>query len=292
MSSQATENYSSIYKLEQRSSGVTPSALAAALRVSAASVSNMLKKLDDKGWSAIRLTGGRPHRPRPAESLAGDSQSSCPGDVFEQVLGLSWDEVDQEAEVLEHWSVKRSSKPWTRTDHPRFDPHGSPIPDAHGKIPWNRRHGLWINSRPRRQRKWCASATLLRRAALSVQLEIIRGRTLKYWSAHLRRTPHAFDQRHRARHWAGFSGKNLGEPVKAARTRHETISRQGVSIEDALKAVLELETEAQAVALRFGANSRGGTAVDHHPAQTHARHESGGLHALPRLRLNPRATIA
>jgi len=51
-------------------------------------------------------------------------------------LDYTWDEVHAEAERLEH---AISDELAARMDHflsyPRFDPHGDPIPDAHGQLP-------------------------------------------------------------------------------------------------------------------------------------------------------------
>src|SRR5690606_18332274 len=52
-----------------------------------------------------------------------------------QVMGMSWDEVHDEAEQLEHVVSERLIE---RIDemlgHPEVDPHGDPIPDAEGII--------------------------------------------------------------------------------------------------------------------------------------------------------------
>ena len=51
------------------------------------------------------------------------------------VMGMSWAEVHDEAEKLEHAVSERLIE---RMDamlgRPRVDPHGDPIPDAHGAI--------------------------------------------------------------------------------------------------------------------------------------------------------------
>ena len=53
-----------------------------------------------------------------------------------QVMGMSWDEVHEDAEQLEHVVSDRVIE---RIDamlgHPTHDPHGDPIPDPHGAIP-------------------------------------------------------------------------------------------------------------------------------------------------------------
>ena len=50
-------------------------------------------------------------------------------------LGMSWDEVHEEADLLEH---SASDRLIDRIDnylgHPQRDPHGDPIPDAHGNV--------------------------------------------------------------------------------------------------------------------------------------------------------------
>lgn len=138
MATQATENYlKAIYKLEQRCSNVSPSDLAHALHISPASVSNMLKKLDDVGF--VR------HEPYRSVTLTDRGRMKALSVIrnhrvlemyLSKILGLSWDEVDQEAEVLEHLVSETLIEAMDQAlDHPRFDPHGSPIPDAHGKIP-------------------------------------------------------------------------------------------------------------------------------------------------------------
>lgn len=107
MVSKALEDYLKIiYKLEGQSAedkGVQTSVIAERLSISQASVSNMIKKLAEQGFieyapyygvsltesgRKIALNMVRKHR------------------VLEQYLverlGYSWDEVDEEAEVLEH----------------------------------------------------------------------------------------------------------------------------------------------------------------------------------------------
>jgi len=53
-----------------------------------------------------------------------------------RTLDLTWDEVHEEAEHMEHavsdWLVDRMDK---YLDHPEVDPHGDPIPRADGSVP-------------------------------------------------------------------------------------------------------------------------------------------------------------
>ena len=52
-----------------------------------------------------------------------------------RTLDLSWDEVHEEAEHMEHavsdWLVDRMDQ---HLGHPKFDPHGDPIPAANGSL--------------------------------------------------------------------------------------------------------------------------------------------------------------
>lgn len=140
MASQALEDYLKIiYKLEDSSpedKGVQTSVIAERLSISQASVSNMIKKLADKKYISyapyygvtltdsgrkIALNMIRKHR------------------ILEQYLverlNYSWDEVDEEAEVLEHAiSDTLANRMWNDLGQPTHDPHGSPIPSIDGQL--------------------------------------------------------------------------------------------------------------------------------------------------------------
>jgi DtxR family Mn-dependent transcriptional regulator len=61
-----------------------------------------------------------------------------------EVLGYGWDEVHDEAEVLEHAvSDLFVDRVADRLGHPRRDPHGDPIPSADGTIDLPDAHPLW-----------------------------------------------------------------------------------------------------------------------------------------------------
>jgi DtxR family Mn-dependent transcriptional regulator len=65
-----------------------------------------------------------------------------------KTLGFNWDEVHREAEALEH---ALSDEVANRIDaflgHPKFDPHGDPIPDARGEI--QRADGVTLTELPK-----------------------------------------------------------------------------------------------------------------------------------------------
>jgi len=52
-----------------------------------------------------------------------------------EALGFSWDEVHEQADILEHViSEKLEERIAHYLGHPKFDPHGDPIPDKDGVI--------------------------------------------------------------------------------------------------------------------------------------------------------------
>ncbi|KUJ74995.1 DNA-binding protein [Thiomicrospira sp. XS5] len=140
MASKALEDYLKIiYKLEEANEtdkGVSTSAIAERLAISQASVSNMLKKLADK--QLIR------YEPYYGVSLSAAGRKVALSMIRKhrilelflvERLGYQWDEVDEEAEVLEHAiSDKLTNRMWEELGRPTEDPHGSPIPDESGEM--------------------------------------------------------------------------------------------------------------------------------------------------------------
>ncbi len=118
-------------------SPVTSRALAERFGVSQSTVSEALKKLaaaglvDHERYGTATLTdAGR------AAALAMVRRHRLVETFLVDYLGYAWDEVHDEAEVLEHAVsddfVERLS---ARLGHPEFDPHGDPIPTADGRLP-------------------------------------------------------------------------------------------------------------------------------------------------------------
>ena len=63
---------------------------------------------------------------------------------LERFLGLGWDEVHDEADVLEHaLSPRLEAAIDAALGHPRFDPHGDPIPSADGALTRPAWQSLW-----------------------------------------------------------------------------------------------------------------------------------------------------
>lgn len=140
MNSKALEDYLKvIYKLESTvpsGKGVQTSAIAERLSISQASVSNMLKKLATKSlieyapYYGVQLTlSGR------KIALEMVRKHRILEQYLVERLGYSWDEVDAEAEILEHSiSDKLATRMWEVLGKPTHDPHGSPIPTESGEI--------------------------------------------------------------------------------------------------------------------------------------------------------------
>ncbi|MUN06219.1 metal-dependent transcriptional regulator [Agromyces luteolus] len=137
-SSPAVEDYlKTIYgHTEWQPEAITPSGLAAALGVAPSSVTEMVKKMASQGlvqhvpYGAIRLTdAGRAH------ALAVVRRHRLIETWLVREMGYAWDEVHDEAEVLEHALSDRLLEAIdVRLGRPERDPHGDAIPRADGTL--------------------------------------------------------------------------------------------------------------------------------------------------------------
>lgn len=115
---------------------VATSAVAARLGLSASSVSEMVRKLGGLGlvrherYGAITLTEqGR------TEALQVLRRHRLIETYLVRALAYSWDEVHDEAEILEHAvSARMIERMDAALGHPWRDPHGDPIPTPDGVI--------------------------------------------------------------------------------------------------------------------------------------------------------------
>ncbi|WP_309066115.1 metal-dependent transcriptional regulator [Microbacterium sp.] len=121
---------------EWQDAPITPSQLAGALGVAPSSVTEMVKKLAAAGlvshvpYGAVRLTDAGRRR-----ALAMVRRHRLIETWLVRDFGYAWDEVHDEAEVLEHTISDRLLEGIDeRLGRPRFDPHGDAIPDAHGRV--------------------------------------------------------------------------------------------------------------------------------------------------------------
>lgn len=138
MPSPASDDYlKTVYShTEWQDAPITPSVLAAKLGVAPSSVTEMVKKLAAAGlvshvpYGAVRLTPTGTQR-----ALAMLRRHRLIETWLVQEYGYSWDEVHDEAEVLEHTiSDRLLARIDERLGSPRFDPHGDAIPDADGTV--------------------------------------------------------------------------------------------------------------------------------------------------------------
>jgi DtxR family transcriptional regulator, Mn-dependent transcriptional regulator len=136
--SPAIEDYAkAIYALELRGGQtVSTTALAERLGVTAASASGMVKRMGELGLVAHRPYRGvsltEPGRRVALEVMRHHRLLEL---YLVESLGLPWDRVHQEAEVLEHvLSEELEELIAAKLGDPTLDPHGDPIPTRELKI--------------------------------------------------------------------------------------------------------------------------------------------------------------
>ncbi len=124
-----------IFSLANRSNAVTTTAIAGELGVTAPTVSAMLKRLEAN--ELIRRSNGHhieltKHGTRHALEVVRRHRLL---ELFlAEVLGVPWDEVRAEAQVLEHGiSVRLERRIDAFLGHPTRNPHGDPIPSSAGQ---------------------------------------------------------------------------------------------------------------------------------------------------------------
>lgn len=134
----AEENYlKAIYHLSSdRRRQVNTNAIADKLNTKPASVSDMIRKLSEKGViTYIKYQGVNITEVGKKRALWVIRKHRLWEVFLVNKLGFNWDEVHEVAEQLEHI---KSSLLISRLDefleYPKFDPHGDPIPDEDGII--------------------------------------------------------------------------------------------------------------------------------------------------------------
>lgn len=115
---------------------ITPSQLAVELGLAPSSVTEMVQKLAAQGLVT--------HRPYGPIALSAEGERRAAAIIRRHRLvetwlvrefGYAWDEVHDEAEVLEHAISDRFlERIDERLGRPSFDPHGDAIPDAGGHV--------------------------------------------------------------------------------------------------------------------------------------------------------------
>lgn len=134
----ADENYlKAVFHLSgERAVSVPTGLLAEYLNVSAASVTDKMKRLKERGYVAYQKSRGVTLTTEGSKiALSVIRKHRLWEQFLVQVLDFRWDEIHEIAEQLEHVD---SDELIERIDHylgyPKVDPHGDPIPDEQGKI--------------------------------------------------------------------------------------------------------------------------------------------------------------
>src|SRR5512135_2824353 len=125
-----------IYLLREREGAASTTGIAAALEVTPASVTGMIKKLAE-----LKLVRHTPYQgvelTKSGEKIALEMvrhHRLLELYLFE-TLGYTWDKVHAEADVLEHViSEEFEERIAARLGNPLVDPHGDPIPDEDGSF--------------------------------------------------------------------------------------------------------------------------------------------------------------
>jgi DtxR family transcriptional regulator, Mn-dependent transcriptional regulator len=132
------ENYiKSIYNLQEKTGKVNTNSLARFLNTSAASITDMLKKLKAKKILDYRkYYGFQLNDTGKKEALKIIRRHRLWEFFLVEKLGMDWEKIHEIAEELEHVSsMELIEKLDAYLGRPKIDPHGDPIPDAKGNLP-------------------------------------------------------------------------------------------------------------------------------------------------------------
>ena len=136
--SQSEENYiKSIFILQKKTEKVNTNSLAAFLNTSAASVTDMMKKLKSKKLLEYkRYHGFRLNEEGIRQALKIIRRHRLWEYFLVSKLGMEWEKVHDVAEELEHVSSAELIEKMDKyLGYPSIDPHGDPIPDEKGVMP-------------------------------------------------------------------------------------------------------------------------------------------------------------
>ena len=133
------ENYLKvIHRLsEATSEDISTNAVAEVMQTKAASVTDMLRKLAEKGWVNYQKYQGVRLSPAGEKIALSIVRKHRLWEVFlVDKMGFNWDEVHEIAEQLEHIeSDELVQKLDAYLGFPKTDPHGDPIPNKEGILP-------------------------------------------------------------------------------------------------------------------------------------------------------------
>lgn len=137
MRTSSEEDYlKAIYALSNTNTGASTNSLANHLNMKASSITDMLKKLSDKGWvNYEKYKGATLNMDGKIIALSIVRKHRLWETFLVNKLNFKWDEVHEIAEQLEHI---KSNELVDRLDdflgNPKFDPHGDPIPNKDHEI--------------------------------------------------------------------------------------------------------------------------------------------------------------
>ena len=139
MNSPSIENYlKAIFALTEgkNKKEASTSAIAEYLETKSSSVTDMLQKLDKRGLVSYKKYKGATLSKEGRKLSIAIIRKHRLWEVFlVKKLGFKWDEIHEIAEQMEHvQSPELTNRLDQFLDYPKFDPHGDPIPDKHGKI--------------------------------------------------------------------------------------------------------------------------------------------------------------
>ncbi|MGV8877779.1 MAG: metal-dependent transcriptional regulator [Sphingobacteriaceae bacterium] len=133
------ENYlKAIFKLSQMDlEKISPTLIAEEMKVNAASVIDMIKKLKEKKLINYDKKRGAALTTEGVKLALNIVRKHRLWEVFLcEKLSYNWDEVHETAEQLEHIQNNDLADRLDKfLGFPQFDPHGDPIPKANGSIP-------------------------------------------------------------------------------------------------------------------------------------------------------------
>lgn len=124
---------------------VSTQSLSGRLGISAAPATNMLKKLASLGLvDHVNYRGAELTEPGRKVALEVIRHHRLLETYLAEALGVPWDQVHAEAEVLEHvLSEDLEDRIAARLGNPTVDPHGHPIPAKDGSMPLLSQRRLW-----------------------------------------------------------------------------------------------------------------------------------------------------
>jgi len=132
------ENYiKAIYHLgKQGLNNVSTNAIAKEMDTKASSVTDMVKKLSERGYADYKKYKGVTLTEKGKQIAVNIVRKHRLWEVFlVEKLSFSWDEIHEVAEQLEHIKSEKLIRQLDEfLNFPTHDPHGDPIPDESGKI--------------------------------------------------------------------------------------------------------------------------------------------------------------